>query len=73
MSERSGIIYQLDDGTFGLAIHKQQHEEFKKFQKVYVHLFSDRLCTQPILHPENKKKTVTLKHISKLTPVGFSD
>ena len=73
MPKNSGIIYDLGDGRFGLAIHKEQHDSFLKINKVYLHVFTDRLCTKPETDPKTGKKYVTLKHISTIKPIGFSD
>lgn len=68
-----GIIVQTDKGEFGIAYDKEQHEAFAKINKIYIHLFSDRLCTQPKKDPVTGKNIVTLKDISKIRPIGFVD
>lgn len=73
MGKNSGIIYDLGKGRFGIAIHSEQHTDFKKFNKVYLHVFTDRMCTKPELDPVTGKKYVTLKHISQIKAIGFSD
>lgn len=73
MSKNSGIIYDLGNGRHGLAIHSEQAPEFKKYKKVYLHVFTDPLCTQPELDPKSGKKYVTLKNISQIKAIGFSD
>lgn len=73
MSKNSGIIYDLGNNRYGLAIHSEQAPEFKNCKKVYLHVFTDRLCTQSELDPKNGKKYVTLKNISQIKPIGFSD
>jgi hypothetical protein len=73
MSKQKGVIYQINKAEFGLALYHEQLDSFSKFDKVYVYLFEDRLCTRPKLHPENGKNIVALKHISVLKIVGFSD
>jgi len=73
MSKNSGIIYEIGDNRFGLAIHSEQHDNFARFNKVYLHVFTDKLCTVPELDPATGKKYVTLKHTSKIKAIGFSD
>lgn len=73
MSKNSGIIYDLADGRFGLAIHSEQHEAFSRHNKVYLHIFTDTLCTVPQVDEVTGKKYVTLKHTSKVKAIGFSD
>ena len=73
MSKTSGIIYDIGNGRFGVAIHSEQHENFSKYNKVYLHVYTDRLCTKPELEPGTGKKYVTLKHISQIKQIGFAD
>jgi hypothetical protein len=73
MTKNSGIIYDLGDSRFGLAIHSEQHENFTRFNKVYLHIFTDRLCTIPQIDDVTGKKYVTLKHSSKIKAIGFAD
>lgn len=73
MSKRSGIIYDLGEGRYGIAYNDEQFEAFAKFKKVYLHVYTDRLCTIPELNPDNGKKYVTLKHISTIKQIGFCD
>jgi len=73
MGKNSGIIYDLGDNRFGLAIHTEQHENFTRYNKVYLHIFKDRLCTDPVKDEITGKKYVTLKHVSQIKPIGFSD
>ena len=73
MSKNSGIIYDLGNERYGLAIHSEQQENFKKFEKVLLHVFTDRLCTKPEIDPKNQKNYVTLKHIKQIKAIGFSD
>jgi len=73
MSKKSGIIYDLQDGRFGLAINSEQHENFSRFNKVYLHIFNDRFCTDPQIDETTGKKYVTLKNASTIKPIGFSD
>lgn len=72
MSKQPGIIYETDKGDFALAINKEQEAAFEKVNKVFVHLFTDRLCTIPKLD-DTGKKIVTLKCADKLKMIGFSD
>lgn len=73
MSKNSGIIYDLGDNRFGLAIHSEQHENFTRYSKVYLHIFKDRLCTNPEKDETTGKTYVTLKHVSKIKAIGFAD
>lgn len=73
MSKQSGIIYDIGNDRFGKAIHKEQHEDFTKFGKVYIHVYTDRLCTSPEKDPVTGKSFVTLKHHSKIKAIGFCD
>jgi len=73
MSKNSGIIYDLGNNRYGLAIHSEQAREFSDYKKVYLHVFTDRLCTIPELDPKTGKKYVTLKNISTIKAIGYSD
>ena len=73
MSKNRGIIYDLGDKRWGIAINKEQHENFYRFNKVYLHDFLDAACTKPEKDLANGKNYVTLKHITKIKPVGFVD
>lgn len=72
MPTSPGIIYETDKGDFALAVNKEQHENFEKVNKVYVHLFTDLMCTIPKLD-ESGKKVMVLKSVDKLKMIGFSD
>lgn len=73
MSKKSGVIYDLGNTRYGLAIHAEQHETVKKLNKVIVHVFTDRFCTKPEMNENTGKKYVALKSISQLKVIGFSD
>lgn len=73
MSKQSGIIYDLGNDRFGKAIHIEQHKEFTDFKKVYLHVFTDRLCTIAEKDPATGKDYVTLKHRSKIKAIGYCD
>lgn len=70
-NKRSGIIYDLGEGRYGLAIHSEQHRDFG--ERIYMHVFLDPLCTIPELDPKSGKKYVTLKHSTLIIQIGFSD
>lgn len=72
MPSKSGIIYQTDKGDYALAINSEQHPNFEKVNKVYVHLYVDPICTKPAID-EKGYRIKTLKAANKLTMVGFSD
>lgn len=71
MKNRTGIIYEMENGQYGLAVHREQHDAFRKIDKVYLHYFHDRLLTKPVMLGE--KKVVGLKARSKLIQIGFND
>jgi len=73
MSKRSGIIYDLGNDRYGLAIHAEQDESFIRMKKVYLHVFTDRLCTISELDLVNGKKIGTLKSKSLIKAIGYSD
>lgn len=74
MAKNPGYLYKVEhDKTeiYGLAYHAEQYPVFKEKQKVLVHLFLDKYCTQPA-GPEGTDLKL-LKPIDKLRLVGFSD
>lgn len=73
MSENSGIIYDLGEGRYGVALNREQLPEFKDCKRVYLHVYLDKECTIPEKDPKNGKKYVTLKHITKIKKIGFQD
>lgn len=72
MKKKSGIIYDLGNNRYGLAIHSEQHASFLKMKKVFVHVFKDRFCQEAELD-EMCKEVSTLKNISNIKAIGFSD
>lgn len=68
-----GIIYEISPGRFGLAYHREQRKQFAEKGQVFVHVFTDMLCTIPELHPVTEENYSTLKHISKLKKIGYAD
>lgn len=73
MKKGPGIIYDLGKGRYGVAINSEQHSSFTNYNKVYLHVFIDAKCTIPEIDPENGKKYVTLKNISEIIKIGFTD
>lgn len=73
MSKNSGIIYDLGENRYGVAIHSEQDPVFVKYKKVFLHVYMDRLCTVPELDPVTGKKYVTLKDLSTIKAIGYSD
>ena len=73
MSKNPGIIYDLGDGKYGLALNKDQKPEFKNYGKVFMRQFTDILCTIKHTDPATGKQYVTLKHITEIRQVGFQD
>lgn len=73
MANNSGIIYDLQNGKYGLALNKDQHENFKKYGKVFLHVYLDKHCTIPETCIKTGKKYVTLKNITTIKAIGFSD
>lgn len=73
MAKNPGIIYDLGENRWGVAYNKEQHENFTRFNRVYLHVFLDAECTKPEKDPGNGKDYVTLKHNTKIKPVGFID
>lgn len=71
MSKQSGIIYDLGNERYGLAINSEQVKAFSQFNRVFLHVFLDSECTRPELDPQTGKKYVTLKHISKIKQISF--
>jgi len=72
MSKKSGIIYDLGNNRYGIAIHSEQDESFIKIKKVFLHIYTDRFCTIPELDTSGKK-VATLKNKSLIKAIGFSD
>lgn len=77
MANNTGIIVEIIDGSekghFGIVYRNEQHDSFISIKKMYVHIFLDRLCQFPALHPVNQKKLVTLISIDKVKQIGFTD
>lgn len=73
MKKKSGIIYDLGNKRYGLAIYSEQDKSFIELKKVYLHVFTDRLCTVPELDPKNGKEIVTLKSRSLIKKIGYAD
>lgn len=71
--ETAGIIYDLGGGKYGLALHKDQVPNFKRYGKVFMRQFTDILCTIKDTDPATGKQYVTLKHITELRQVGFTE
>jgi hypothetical protein len=68
----SGIIYDLGNGKYGIAYNSEQREEFFAAGKVYVQVFDDELCTQPVLDQHNRPYK-TLKQIKLIKQIGYND
>jgi hypothetical protein len=73
MSKNPGIIYDIGNGEYGLALHSEQKPAFKNYGKVFMRVYQDILCTIPATHPDNGKKLITLKHITEIRQVGYQD
>jgi hypothetical protein len=73
MGTRSGIIYDIGEDRFGLAIYSEQQDRFALHKKVYLHVFKDRLCMIPEINPDTNKERAILKDISKIKAIGFAD
>lgn len=73
MSKNPGIIYDLGNNRYGIAYNKEQVPEFKKYNKVYLHVYTDLACTIPETDLKSGKKIVTLKHITTIKRIGFTD
>lgn len=73
MNKNSGIIYDLGNERFGIAYNSEQLPAFKNYNKVYLHVFLDRGCNIPERDPVTQKKYVTLKHITTIKAIGFTD
>lgn len=72
VKQTSGIIYDLLNGSFGLALHNEQHDDCVRYNKAKVHIFTDALCTIPKTDPGGRK-LIGLKDKSKIKAIGFSD
>ncbi len=72
-----GIIYEItsggDAGKFGLALNEDQHQEFRTYRKVFVHLYQDRELRFPVIDKFKQKKVVGLYGIERLKQIGFQD
>lgn len=71
--ETAGIIYDIGNGKYGLALNKDQKPEFKRYGKVFLRQYQDIMCQIPDRDPETDKQFVTLKHINQIRQVGFVD
>ena len=72
MNKRSGIIYDLGNNRYGLAIHSEQDKSFARIKKVFLHVFTNKICNIPELDASGKK-VVTLKNKSLIKAIGNSD
>lgn len=70
MSAKSGYVYELGEGRYGIAFHNEQHEQIVSKGKALLHVFSDQLCINPELNESGQEKKI-LKDISKLKFIGF--
>jgi hypothetical protein len=68
-----GIIYDLGNGKYGLALYNDQKPAFTNYSKVFMKVYKDAQCTIPDIHPVSGKKFVSVKHVSELKQIGFSD
>ena len=73
MKDSAGIIYDMGNGEFGLALNKDQHPNFSNYGKVFLVVFFDSSCQIPKTDPVSGKKIVSLKHITELRQIGFQD
>jgi hypothetical protein len=72
MSKQPGVIYDLGNGKYGIAYNKDQQNQFMEKGKVYVHVFYDPQCTEPV-RDSNKLPYKTLKAASQIKRIGLTD
>lgn len=73
MPKNSGQLYILDDNRYGVAYKREQNISFEAIDKVLIHVYKDRMCTQPELDETGNQKKPILKHKDKLKLIGFTD
>lgn len=69
MNKKSGIIYELENGLFGVALYSEI-EQFSKGGKVLLHLYYDAQCLCPKLRLDQRQYNV-IESISNLKQVGI--
>lgn len=65
-----GLLFDLQDGRFGIAYNNEQAKEFGA--RYYVRLFKDQLCNEQIKDAAGNHKGC-LKSKDKLKFIGFVD
>lgn len=62
-----GKIYKTDTGQYALVIDKEQMEVFLQLNKLACHIYEDELLQKKVHH------RAVLKHINRLTLIGYKD
>lgn len=73
MAKNPGIIYDLGDGRYGLALDKEQVPALKIHGKVFMRVYTDILCTIKRTEPETGRQYTSVKHITQLRQIGYQD
>ena len=68
-----GYIFELPDGLFGIAYHKEQEQKFFQLGKYLIHVFRDSVCCDPVIDPSTGKPKKVLKAKELLKFIGFND
>lgn len=72
-TKKSGIIYRLGYIRYGLAVHSEQTENYTRYNKLFLRLFSDIECEVPVVHEVTGKPLCAVKSANGLEIVGFID
>ena len=73
MAKNPGIIYDIGNGKYGLALNKDQHPQFKSYGKVFMRMYEDIMCTKECIDVKSGKKLISVKHINEIRQVGYQD
>lgn len=73
MAKNPGIIYDIGNGKYGLALNKEQKPEYKTHGRIFMHVYEDILCTKEATDAESGKKLISVKHINEIRQVGYQD
>lgn len=69
-----GTIYKITQGLYKgiycVAYRKQQIEHYIKQKRMFIHLFTDKECTKPLLN-EEQKKLCTIYFQKDMEKIGY--
>lgn len=68
-----GYIFELPDGLFGIAYHKEQNQKFFQLGKYLIHVVRSVEYQEPVLDPTTGKPKIILKAKDLLKFIGYND